>query len=536
MTEENISSVATKFDDCISKTQQAELKQRLQSVPDNKYETITAVKTKSTKMTTVLSAVFGLFGAGSFYLGLYKRGICKVVFNVVLPLMLGLIFLYWFVPLHREYSVQTKNIYSAVTENRQYEYSFDNLEYLHSDYEESYKIFSRSMSSISEECKKLVSVKDYLLEKSEEIKDSEKEYFLCIGKFTEFIQNPVINDLKTEIGNSLELLNEKEKEDNEDLLELTNEVNKIVAACNFLASSESITEYTELINGLIPKIDDLISAQSFDKVDSALNELEPLLKTVSQNNKFISSISKSKVEKLKNQLNVLNELAIKTQNDNNDVADNSVDTPLGLAIAEFERLYNELYETQIGKDISIDGYVEELVKNADSSTILASIINCVYESEEGNVTVSVNDMKLQKDKFVLNEAYFEYLSGDFVNSLKIANEQLPEANKNEVDNRISLSKTLSEICSSIENIKSETDISAVESGMDNVKNTISGLQNRLNKAYYHYWFNCMFVGIYFAIMLSIDGIIIAVYWIFDVFRNREKCQNANYNSIMRVFN
>ncbi len=96
-----------KFNDNISRQQAAEIEKRLKSVSDDHIDDIRQIELKSAKRTVAFSAVFGLFGGGSFYLGQVKRGLCKILFNVIVPFTVAIIFLFWLAPMNRQYSEQS---------------------------------------------------------------------------------------------------------------------------------------------------------------------------------------------------------------------------------------------------------------------------------------------------------------------------------------------------------------------------------------------------------------------------------------------
>ena len=93
MTDNNVADLKNYVKSNVSKKQFAELEQGLESADSAKAEKIKTAKLKEPSVTTVLSSVFGLFGGGSFYLGQIKRGIIKVIFNVVVPVLVICLFL-----------------------------------------------------------------------------------------------------------------------------------------------------------------------------------------------------------------------------------------------------------------------------------------------------------------------------------------------------------------------------------------------------------------------------------------------------------
>lgn len=547
MIKEHISSAEAEFKKNISRVQQAELEQQLETTPDNRLEAVMSVKTKSLKLTVVLSALFGLFGAGSFYLGLFKRGICKIIFNVILPLTIGLMMLYWFAPLHKEYSIQSKDIYNAVIANEEYNYTYKNLKEISDNYNKDYKSFNTYIDDIDKQSKNIVTVRDYLSDENEEFEVIQSRYDSFVKQLTAFISNSSLNKLLEEINNSLTILEGfTEEEKYEEFYQLTDTVNQIFSAQKFLSNTVSLPDYAELLDELNGKTVNLIKAKNFDAIDTTLKELSSCLQesneaynVLHENVYFATEIGLSD---LKNQINSLNELVFNIQKEQGvNAVETAADTGLGIAITQFGEDYKSFFETVIAEleenetvnEINCKDFINDLntkIVSAQSSfEQIKTIIDAIEETE------LINEMKLQKDKFFeKNKDYFEYLNSDYVNNLKVINKQLPEAKKNAVDNKLSFSKTLSEICLSFSIIKSDTNIDILQNNIEGVTNKVSVLQSRSDQAYWNYRFDYKFANGFFATLLIIDGIIITVYWIFEIFRNREKCQNANYERIVQA--
>ena len=76
MNSENVKSCMEKISGEVTPAQAEEIGKGLAVLPDEKAEKVKNTGTKSLKCTTVLSAVFGLFGGGDFYLGFIGRAIC----------------------------------------------------------------------------------------------------------------------------------------------------------------------------------------------------------------------------------------------------------------------------------------------------------------------------------------------------------------------------------------------------------------------------------------------------------------------------
>lgn len=106
MIEENVNQVSSFVKENVSKRQFAELDAAISSADEAKAEKVKSVKVKKPLITTLLSAFFGLFGGGSFYLGQIKRGVAKLVFNIVVPVLVVCIFLVCVAPNYQRYADQ----------------------------------------------------------------------------------------------------------------------------------------------------------------------------------------------------------------------------------------------------------------------------------------------------------------------------------------------------------------------------------------------------------------------------------------------
>lgn len=551
MIEENINSATTKFEGSISRSQQEELGKQLKSVSDDKFDVVMNVRIKNLKLTVLLSALFGLFGAGSFYLGLLKRGICKIIFNVFLPLTLGLIFLYWFSPLQKEYLIQTEDIYNAVLENEEYRYSFDNLKLVQEKYNSAYASFNDDITIVFAQAENLYSVKEFLSEEKDGININEVKCSAFINKLYYFTQHSSVSNLVTEIDNALLVLEElvdgeEEIEEYDEYYESKAGIERIYAAQEFLSNAVQFSDYATIIENLIPILNNLAKGETFDTVNCALNELQLSLNESYQSYSallsYLEVITISEINKFKGQVNNLNNHIFNIQKEKEiNTAESSADTDLGLAISEFGTIYDDFVNSEIDGNDSINTFITQLTNETAIATNslkkinLAAFLDIDIDEKEKNIHHLITELKFQKDTFVeQNENYFAYLNNDFVNYVKNINKQLTEVKKYEVNNRLMLSETVSEIYLLIESIKADTNIDSIKSTIDNVSSEISDLQSRANEAYYNYRFNYLFVKIFFTVLLSIDLIVIFVYWIFEVFREREKCQNLNYNNVIQA--
>lgn len=116
MNEENVTKITSRLKGNVSDNHYGELKDLISAADDSKAGAAEAVKVKSRNITTLLSAVLGLFGAGSFYLGQIKRGICKVVFNIIVPVVLLCVFLVYLGPANLRYFEQSGSLLTTANE------------------------------------------------------------------------------------------------------------------------------------------------------------------------------------------------------------------------------------------------------------------------------------------------------------------------------------------------------------------------------------------------------------------------------------
>lgn len=151
MTKEKQQLIADKFKNGITEEQSESLLENIENISDEKYDGLCSVRMKSLRVTVILSAVLGLFGAGNFYLGNIGRGLIKVIFNIVLPLILGFVFLYWLSPLHKQYNSEADYVSAAVLVNSDYGYSLENLSQINTLSTASYEDLCDRLSSLGEQ-------------------------------------------------------------------------------------------------------------------------------------------------------------------------------------------------------------------------------------------------------------------------------------------------------------------------------------------------------------------------------------------------
>lgn len=88
----------------VTKENAEEIQNKLKTAPDEKVNDFKTLKLKKTSSVALFSSVLGLFGGGSFYLGQYKRAVCKIIFNILVPVITIAIFLVWLGPVNYKYN------------------------------------------------------------------------------------------------------------------------------------------------------------------------------------------------------------------------------------------------------------------------------------------------------------------------------------------------------------------------------------------------------------------------------------------------
>lgn len=73
-----------KYKNEVSKPNRENFKSATYYAPDGAFEYVEELELKDKKKTMLLSGLLGIFGAGSFYLGNYKRAISQIVLTVLL--------------------------------------------------------------------------------------------------------------------------------------------------------------------------------------------------------------------------------------------------------------------------------------------------------------------------------------------------------------------------------------------------------------------------------------------------------------------
>lgn len=83
-----------------------------------------------------------------------------------------------------------------------------------------------------------------------------------------------------------------------------------------------------------------------------------------------------------------------------------------------------------------------------------------------------------------------------------------------------------------DNIYLLSNLDAINESLNEMATSINNLSYDTAAGISKWHFNWKFIQIYFALMLSIDLLVIISYWIFEVHRDREKCYNMNYKTIL----
>ena len=93
MNDKDVSQLASGLTDYVNQSQLTNITEKLDCADEQSISEVKALHLKSASFTVMLSAFLGLFGAGSLYIGKIRRGLVKIICNVVLPVVLGVVFL-----------------------------------------------------------------------------------------------------------------------------------------------------------------------------------------------------------------------------------------------------------------------------------------------------------------------------------------------------------------------------------------------------------------------------------------------------------
>lgn len=584
MTENNIELLTGKFRGAISGRQAEELKRGLETLPDEKYGELNGVKTKSALVTVLLSAFLGLFGAGSFYLGCFKRGLVKICFNVIIPVACGLISLLWLSPMFYSYHTDAVTVVAAVSlVNGELKPCLD-------EYSAAYKSLNEQLENIEKKNDELKSVLAFATDGQLEAK---MNFMLdCLnGAFgkelltdlTELMRlNGLISaenyeKLTNNLDKAAQLLAEAE---NGEAVENINALKQRLAVLTDTMAIDNAVTAVKAINGLSLKstteelrqyteiADDFLTQTKTDRKSEALSAAvtavtenplteklqtetggaEANLKPIAEN--FATLLSDMKAEYLaltgaefnteaKEPLTfaaILNSVKASLNDiDNAELVGEITSTLSGLnpsansaslLESSITSIENYRESAQADSENSVNAFAEELYSQTGkaSKALKAISYKSVGGEEDGylqTIAHSIAIMSEQKQAYVSVEARIE------------------EANKNldvakHVDKKLKMHKTLDAVLYSIDYVKTETDIDKVMDELDDKIGTLSGLEENASYWEQEWKTDSTIIRLLFIILLSIDGAVILAYWIGEVFGDREKCLNINYEKIVKT--
>ncbi len=424
MNNEKIDFVVKKYSDAITETQKNDLRQQLETVSDEKFNAVNSLKIKSPYITVFLSLIFGLFGAGSFYLGYIKRGICKIIFNVIVPLSLGLVFLYWLAPLNASYSNQSYKLYNTISAVQ------NTIVNPASEYSTQYNEYS---SFVDELDKTRLNV---YVEPATDISDDIAENYTdtynylrlqfndYINKFSELFAdwsdadiNLLLTEINAELANvEIIIKQETENEEAEDE-EVENEEAVTVAAVNSLtdikAAAEEIISKSEVFDTVLPEeesvraviadynlnVNEIIKAKTFETIYLAVDKFT--FPYISEANKtferFINTVYGSDTEngifnsienlseKYSSAISELQLLAAKLIDLNNNIHAGEQETELALSvkalkiyidkIEECSKSLDDYFKIDLGGETEY-GYNQFVIDFTANANNLKAVVEC----------------------------------------------------------------------------------------------------------------------------------------------------------------
>ena len=603
MTTDNIEFVAEKFKENISKQQSENLKRELEAVSDERLSEIENVKIKRSLITVLLSAFLGLFGAGSFYLGYFKRGMVKICFNVILPLALGLVFLFWLAPTYFDYHAQGNNVSSTLSPINGV------LNPCLGKYSDAYKNISTQLDNVEKKNEELKAYLSYITEDEFEI--STTELLNCIN---EAFSNEIVNDINSLIGLnkliSTEDYNEFNKKLDEaiaiisksDNAEAVKNIADLKQRLSVLTDTTAIENSVTAINVLngwsfnsaadnLKILTDIVDDFSLStKTDRKSEELTAAILAVSKNPLIKNCTEETLVlEKAlevfaENFESLYKDLQSKYQaftgkafvNKDENVQEeekftfekllNSVKA--SLSDIENSELVNELSDTidgimsklsadtkgQLKKTIvAIEDYqkaasAEIQLPDSENKLVLAEFANQLNQQTHNTyeALVAINHEKTDESDNTSN-GYLQEMS--FSINVMIEQKQVflsvydsvEDAGKSVnlvkfVENKLGYHNNIKDFLSASNKVKEETNIDSLMDTLDEKINLLISLQNKASSYAYDWKVDSEIIKYLFITLLAIDGTIIMAYWIGEVFKDRAKCYNLNYDNIIKQLN
>ncbi|MDE7181882.1 MAG: NINE protein [Clostridia bacterium] len=603
MTTDNIEFVAEKFKENISKQQSENLKRELEAVSDERLSEIENVKIKRSLITVLLSAFLGLFGAGSFYLGYFKRGIVKICFNVILPLAFGLVFLFWLAPTYFDYHAQGNNVSSTLSPINEV------LNPCLGKYSDAYKNISAQLDNVEKKNEELKAYFAYVTENEFEI--STTELLNCIN---EAFSNEIVNDINSLIGLNKLISTEDYNEFNKKL----DEVLAIISKSDSVEAVKNITDLKQRLSVLTDKTSienaitskNVLNAWSFNstadnlktltdivddfslsiKTDRKSEELTAAILSVSENPLIESCTEETLI--LEKALEVFAEnfdslykdlqskyLAFTGKafvNEDENVQEeeeltfekllNSVKASLN--DIENSELVNKLTDTIDGiiSKLSADtkGQLEKTIDaikdyqkaasgkiqltDSENKLVLAEFANQINQQTHNayEAIVAINHEKTEESDNIAN-GYLQEMSL----SINVMIEQkqvflsvydsLEDAGKSVslvkfVENKLNYHNNIKDYLAASNKAKNETNIDNLMNTLDEKINLLIGLENKASSYAYDWKVDSEIIKYLFITLLAIDGTIILAYWIGEVFNDRAKCYNLNYDNIIKKLN
>ncbi|MDE6597468.1 MAG: hypothetical protein K2K60_02385, partial [Clostridia bacterium] len=193
-------------------------------------------------------------------------------------------------------------------------------------------------------------------------------------------------------------------------------------------------------------------------------------------------------------------------------------------IKEFDEATKKLLDSDlrpVAENSETQYKASELINDFKNQVqkIQSAIFTVKYNADV--IPEAVDEMSLQKDIFVQSNKQF-YL--DF-------NSGLAEEVRGEVNKKLALKQTLTDVCNLIADTQNETDIHKIKANIDSVSAKISSLDSKSDRRAFTWAVSSDYMKMLISFMLVLDGIIIISYWIGEVFKDRDKCREINYERL-----